>query len=78
MKNQSNKLIENTKKELDLEVLKIKKELTVNPFIVGDFGNGAEKRFSLFLESPNSIYIPRFYANEKFGDPTVTKMDDGT
>ena len=32
----------------------------------------------MFLESPNSIYIPRFYAKEKFGDPTITKIEQGT
>ena len=32
----------------------IKKDLTVNPYVVGDFGNGNEKRFSLYMESPNS------------------------
>ena len=67
------------KADLDMKTLKeIKKDLTVNPFVVGDFGNTSDKRFSLFLESPNSIYIPRFYAKEKFGDPTITKIDNGT
>ena len=46
------------KKELSIKELKeIKKDLTVNPFVIGDFGNGAEKRFSLYMESPNSLYI---------------------
>ena len=66
------------KSELSASDLKIlKKELTVNPFVVGDFGDGNEKRFSLFMESPNSIYIPRFYAQDKFGKPTKSKMDEG-
>ena len=53
------------KKELSIKELKeIKKDLTVNPFVIGDFGNGAEKKFSLYMESPNSLYIPRFYAND--------------
>ena len=63
--------------ELSIKELKeIKKDLTVNPFVVGDFGN-VEKRFSLFMESPNSIYIPRFYAQDKFGKPDKSKMDEG-
>ena len=66
------------KSELTQKELKdIKKELTVNPFVVGDFGNGSEKRFSLYMESPNSIYIPRFYAYENYGKPTKSKMDEG-
>ena len=64
--------------ELSQKELKdIKKDLTVNPFVVGDFGNGNEKRFSLYMESPNSIYIPRFYAYENYGKPAKSKMDEG-
>jgi superfamily II DNA or RNA helicase len=67
------------KSELSVKDLKeIKNDLTVNPFVVGDFGNGGEKRFSLFMESPNSLYIPRFYAQEKFGSPDILKMDEGS
>jgi superfamily II DNA or RNA helicase len=66
------------KSELSIKELKeIKSDLTVSPFVVGDFGNGNEKRFSLFMESPNSIYIPRFYAQEKFGNSDKSKMDEG-
>ena len=66
------------KNELSQKELKdIKNDLTVNPYVVGDFGNGAEKRFSLYMESPNSLYIPRFYAFEKYGKPDKSKMDDG-
>ena len=66
------------KKELSIKELKeIKKDLTVNPFVIGDFGNGAEKRFSLYMESPNSLYIPRFYGRDKFGEPTINKIEEG-
>ena len=66
------------KNELSQKELKdIKNDLTVNPYIVGDFGNGSEKRFSLYMESPNSLYIPRFYAFDKYGLPDKYKMDDG-
>ena len=66
------------KSELNIKTLKeMKKDLTVNPFVIGDFGNGSEKRFSLFMESPSSLYIPRFYAQEKFGEPTINKMEEG-
>ena len=66
------------KSEIDIKILKeIKNDLTVNPFIVGDFGNISEKKFSLYMESPNSLYIPRFYAQDKFGEPTINKMNEG-
>ena len=29
------------------------------------------------MESPNSIYIPRFYAYENYGNPTNSKIDEG-
>jgi superfamily II DNA or RNA helicase len=64
--------------ELSQKELKdIKNDLTVNPYVVGDFGNGSEKRFSLYMESPNSLYIPRFYAFDKYGLPDKSKMDEG-
>ena len=40
------------KSELTTQLLKeIKTELTVNPFVAGDFGNISEKKFSLFFFS---------------------------
>ena len=66
------------KNELSQKELKdIKNDLTVNPYVVGDFGNGSEKRFSLYMESPNSLYIPRFYAFDRYGKPDKSKMDEG-
>ena len=41
------------KKNLKLSELKeIKKDLSVNPYVYGDFGDKNEKRFQLYLESP--------------------------
>ena len=66
------------KNELDLNILKeIKNELTVNPFTYGDFGDKTEKKFSLYMESPNSLYLPRFYAQDKLGIPTENKINKG-
>ena len=36
-----------------------------------------QKTFSLYMESPNSLYIPRFYAFDKYGKPDKSKMDEG-
>ena len=66
------------KDEHNSSVIKeIKKDLNVNPFIYGDFGDKNEKKFSLFMESPNSLYLPRFYGQERFGKPTKNKISDG-
>ena len=66
------------KKNLKLSELKeIKKDLSVNPYVYGDFGDKNEKRFQLYLESPNSLYLPRFYGQEKFGNSLTNKLKDG-
>jgi superfamily II DNA or RNA helicase len=67
------------KKECSTDLLKeIKTELTVNPFTYGDFGEKTEKRFSLYMESPNSLYLPRFYGQDKLGLPSKNKINEGT
>ena len=66
------------KKDLSPSKIKqIKNDLTVNPFCYGDFKEKIEKRFSLFMESPNSLYLPRFYAQEHFGLPHDNKISSG-
>ena len=50
---------------------------TVKPFTSNDFGVKNETKFSLFLESPNSLYLPRFYAQDKFGPADQIKMSEG-
>ena len=78
-----NKILSNNgykikKDEHESSIIKeIKKDLTVNPFIYGEFGDKNEKKFSLFMESPNSLYLPRFYGQDKFGKPTVDKLKKG-
>lgn len=60
------------------QIKEIKKDLTVNPFTYGDFGEKNEKKFSLFMESPSSLYLPRFYGQDKFGNPSKNKIGEGT
>ena len=56
----------------------MKDELSVKPFVYNDYNNSCnESKFQVFLESPNSIYIPKFYGIEKYGIPKKTKMNDG-
>ena len=67
------------KKDLSTkEIKEIKNDLTVNPFTFNDFGDKNEKKFSLFMESPNSLYLPRFYGQEKYGIASKSKLNDGT
>ena len=65
------------KKDLSTkEIKEIKNDLTVNPFTFNDFGDKNEKKFSLFMESPNSLYLPRFYGQEKYGIASKSKLND--
>ncbi len=68
------------KKEYDSKVIKeIKDELTVKPF--NSFNkaqmNSDVGRFTVYLESPKKLYLPRFYALKKFGIPTMDLMEEG-
>ena len=66
------------KSEVGCELLQeITKELTVSPYVPGDFGNGKETKFKLYLESPHKLYVPRFYGQEKLGEPTESKLSEG-
>ena len=59
------------------QIKEIRKDLTVNPFTYNDFGDKNEKRFRLYLESPNSLYLPQFYGYNTFGEPTINKIEEG-
>ena len=68
------------KKDYDSKLIKeIKDELTVKPF--NNFNkaqsNSDAGRFSVFLESPKKLYIPRFYGLKKFGNPNIDEMEEG-
>ena len=66
------------KSEIDLKELKIiKEDLTAKPFTINDFGNKNEVKFSLYLESPKKLYMPRFYGYKKFGEPKINKLSKG-
>ena len=68
------------KKDYDSKFIKeIKDELTVKPFnnlnrsqMASDVG-----RFTVYLESPKKLYLPRFYGMKKFGDPTMDLLEEG-
>ena len=68
------------KKEYSSKFIKeIKDELTVKPFnnfnrsqMASDVG-----RFTVYLESPKKLYLPRFYGMKKFGVPTINLLEEG-
>ena len=67
------------KKSLSPKSLKqLKDELNVKPFVYNDYNNTSnESRFSVYLESPNSIYIPKFYGTDKYGPAKKNKLNEG-
>jgi superfamily II DNA or RNA helicase len=50
------------------------KDLTVKPYVPGDFGGNKEVKFKVFMESPTKMYVPRFYGQERLGLPSETNL----
>ena len=52
------------KHELSVSTLEeIKQELTVSPFTFNEFDT-KQVKFSVFMESPSKLYLPRFYGQD--------------
>ena len=65
------------KKNWDPIILnQIKKELLVQPFQSGDYGEPDEP-FPVYSENTQKMYIPKYYGLEKFGQPNEIKLDPG-
>ena len=59
-----------------IEIDKIRRELTVSPINLQDYG-GQPTEFRLYLESPKKLFIPKAYGLSKFGLPEVDKVPVG-
>ena len=59
------------------EIKEIKDELTVKPRTFTKT-NKNEHKFPVFLESPKKLYLPRFYAINRLGEPDKNEILDGT
>ena len=55
----------------------IKKDLTMKPYKNFNMTNDEELSFTLFRENANRIYVPRYYGLQKFGSPTLSKLNKG-
>ncbi len=65
------------KKFLNDEIINnIRSDLTVKPFVNGDYG-GVEESFKIYNENENKLYLPKFYGIEKFGNPEVSVLPEG-
>jgi len=58
------------KNESNSDIETIKRKLTLKPF---SYNNDA-KPFPIFLESPNKLYIPRYYGIKNHGAPSEIKL----
>jgi superfamily II DNA or RNA helicase len=54
----------------------IRKELTVKAFVPKSSLSKPEP-FPIYRESPNKIYVPRFYGIDTYGKPDAIKISDG-
>ena len=62
------------KKEYSSTLIKeIKDELTVKPRTFTKTKQN-EHKFPVFLESPKKLYLPRFYALDKLGVPSIKQL----
>lgn len=54
------------------------KDLTVTPYVIKAYKSMAPpKSYPIYQESPNYLYVPRFYGIEKFGLPVKDKIPQG-
>jgi superfamily II DNA or RNA helicase len=54
----------------------IRKELTVKAFVPKS-SISQPTPFPIYRESPNKLYVPRFYGMDTYGEPDANKMSDG-
>ena len=66
------------KSDLSLEEReRIKKDLTVRPYVAGSPANSTQVSFPVYRESGNKLYVPHYYGIEKYGSPKEIKISDG-
>lgn len=58
------------------ELKQIKEDLTVKPHTSNDYGEKNDS-FKIYMENDKKIYLPKFYAFKKFGNPDVSKIPEG-
>ena len=58
------------------QIANIKKELTVKPFKAGSYGKfSKDNSFSVFVETPEHLGIPKYFGIEKFGRPIINRLE---
>lgn len=57
-------------------ITNLKKELTVKPFVSQDY-SAPSPPFPVYCESKRKLYMPRFFGINSFGNPDMSKLNDG-
>jgi len=55
------------------EISELRKDLTVKPFVSADYGV-TPKAFPIYCESVRKLYLPRYYAQKKYGICSENKL----
>ena len=63
----------------DVDLDRIRRELTVSPFVPRDYqmANAESREFPLYLESSKKIYVPKHYGITAYGSPKELKLSMG-
>ena len=62
----------------DIKLDEIKNDLTMKPHKNFSMTNNTQEQcFTLFKENTSRIYVPRYYGLQKFGLPTLSKLNSG-
>lgn len=61
----------------DEQLLDLKEQLTVSPYVPEDFAQNMPKPFKLYQETSSRIYMPKCYGLKKFGVPDIYKLPQG-
>lgn len=59
------------------DLIAVRKELTVEPYMAFKHHNSKQNRFTVFNEDDNYISLPKFYGLEKFGKPDENHENTG-
>ena len=66
------------KKNNEVLIKQLQKELTMNPIINFSMTNDSnQKTFKIYTENDKRLYVPRYYGLQKFGTPDKCTLSDG-
>ena len=58
------------------QITKIRKDLTVKPFVNASYGAEAPA-FAIYMESKRKLYLPRYYGIKEYGYPSNFRINEG-